>query len=275
MPESVDLTLIERIWSSTARKAEQFAERLPDFAAGLLLLLLAYVAAKFVTRAVRLALARTSTTGHVDIIIGRLAGSLVFTAGAMFAFSTMGFNVASLVTSLGLVTVAIGFALKDVLGNFMSGLLLLLQRPFSIGDHVRIADVSGRVVDIRLRDTLVASDDGTTASIPNQTVFNSVIRNDSVRSRRVEVDLSLAPSTDLGAAIVAIRDAMAGLPGAMKEPAPAAVVLGTVADGSAVTVSGRAWIDTKDTSLAEAKTAATVLVTGKLGEMGVLASSKG
>jgi hypothetical protein len=86
-------------------------------------------------------------------------------------------NVTALVTGLGLTGFALGFALKDVLSNLLSGIMLLLYRPFQIGDEIRMGEYEGRIETIRMRDTLVRAPDGRLIVIPNTKLITEVVVN--------------------------------------------------------------------------------------------------
>jgi small conductance mechanosensitive channel len=102
-------------------------------------------------------------------------GVLVFSV--VTALGAGGLNVSALVTGLGLTGFALGFALKDVLSNFLSGIMLLLYRPFNIGDRIRMGEFEGTIQTIRIRDTLVHAADGRLIIIPNTKLITEVVVN--------------------------------------------------------------------------------------------------
>ena len=246
------LNLFERIALPTSQLTEGLADRAPYLFVGAVLFFASWVAAKIVTRAVRGILSRVSTAGHVDVLLARLAGIGTFIVGALIALSAMQIRVTALVTSLGLVGVAVGFALKELLSSWIAGVLLLLQRPFTIGDTVSIGVTEGVVRDVRLRDTVLECADGRMAYVPNLIVFTSVITNASVNAiRRVEIEIALSPTSDIAAATDRIAGAVSGLPFVAKSPTVEAAVLG--ATHEAVRVVVRAWVDTASVGFSEAR----------------------
>jgi len=104
-------------------------------------------------------------------------GILIF--GIITALGAAGLNVSALVTGLGLTGFALGFALKDVLSNLLSGIMLLLYRPFNIGDHIRMGEYEGTIETIRMRDTLVRAHDGRLIVIPNTKLITEVVVNNT------------------------------------------------------------------------------------------------
>ncbi|HEX8069962.1 MAG TPA: mechanosensitive ion channel domain-containing protein [Pyrinomonadaceae bacterium] len=102
-------------------------------------------------------------------------GLLIF--GLVTALGASGLNVSALVAGLGLTGFALGFALKDVLSNLVSGIMLLVYRPFNIGDRIKMGEFEGVIQTIRMRDTLVLADDGRQIVIPNTKLITEVVVN--------------------------------------------------------------------------------------------------
>jgi small conductance mechanosensitive channel len=262
------MTFAQRLATSTLSVVEGLADRLPWIAMGLVFLLVAWWISRIVVRLVQAALARTSTAGHVDLLVARLAGMLTFVVGAIVALGIMGIQVGVLVTSLGLASLTIGFALRDVLANSVAGVLLLFQRPFTVGDAISAAGVEGVVRDLRVRDTLVEQADGRMVFIPNATVFNAVITNTSANHRRrVEVLVHIPAEDDLDAARVAALAGIARAKGLLDEP-PAEARFVKCA-GVSATLAVRRWVDCDDTPFAVAQDTAIAAVLGALRDAGI------
>jgi small conductance mechanosensitive channel len=269
-----DLTFVARLGRSGLGILAGLADKLPYILIALLFLLLTFWAARLTSRLVRAALARTSTEGHVDVLLAKLAGAAVFAVGAIVALGIAGVQVTALVASLGLAGVTIGFALKDVLANSMAGVLLLLQRPFTIGDSVSVAGCEGTVRDIRVRDTLIEQADGRMVFVPNATVFNAPITNTSVAPlRRVEVKVHVPLDADLAAARACVRGALEGVPGRVQDaPVEALYVRSGV---TSAVLAARVWIDTADEPFAKANDAAIAAVIAAVRSAGIeLASAE-
>jgi len=90
--------------------------------------------------------------------------------GFISAFGTLGVDVGAMIASLGLVGFALGFALKDLLSNFLAGLLILIYNPFVRGDHINVSGNEGKVVEVNLRYTVLQTDEKKIL-IPNSTLF--------------------------------------------------------------------------------------------------------
>jgi small conductance mechanosensitive channel len=110
--------------------------------------------------------------------LATLVTALVFWAvlgfGLVTGFGTMGINVSALVASLGLTGFALGFALRDAISNLLAGVLILLYRPFRVGDHIKVAGLEGRVIALDLRYTTI-QDKGARHLIPNQTLYTNPV----------------------------------------------------------------------------------------------------
>lgn len=122
---------------------------------------------------------RVRADTSVVLLLSRLYYYSVLVFGAVTALGTAGLDVRALVAGLGLTGFALGFALKDVLSNFVAGVMLLAYRPFHLGDVIEMGEFAGRIEDVRLRDTLVRAEDGRLIIIPNTKLVTEVVVNHS------------------------------------------------------------------------------------------------
>jgi small conductance mechanosensitive channel len=146
---------------------------------GLLVFIAFWLVALVGRRLIAYAAPRAKADTSVVLLLSRLYyyGVLVF--GAITALGTAGLDVRALVAGLGLTGFALGFALKDVLSNFVSGVMLLAYRPFHIGDLIEMGEFVGTIETIRIRDTLVRAEDGRLIIIPNTKLITEVVVNHS------------------------------------------------------------------------------------------------
>ena len=257
--------------ASMAGVGNAVIDGLPGIVAGLLLLALSWWVSGLVKRAVQGVLARTSTEGHVDLLVARTARAATFIIGVIIALGVMGVQVTALVASLGLAGVTIGFALKDVLANSMAGVLLLLQRPFTIGDSITVSGFEGVVVDIRVRDTMLHTGDGRVVFIPNSSVFNSPIVNISRNPvRRFEIALTVPGGIDLRAGERLVAQAIAATAGVVQEPEVEAQT--SAAGATWARITGHGWVDCASCGLGSTQSAALLAARDALGAAGMLAS---
>jgi small-conductance mechanosensitive channel len=152
---------------------------LPGMFRGVLVFLIFWIVAGVGRRIIALAAPRVRADTGVVLLLSRIYfyGILIF--GTITALGAAGLNVSALVTGLGLTGFALGFALKDVLSNLLSGIMLLLYRPFNIGDEIRMGEYEGKIETIRMRDTLVRAHDGRLIVIPNTKLITEVVVNNT------------------------------------------------------------------------------------------------
>ena len=133
-----------------------------------------FIAAKVLKRIIRAASGRFELDPNIASLFLRTGNIVLIVFGLVTALGTLGINVSALVAGLGLTGFALGFALKDTISNFLSGVLILLYRPFCIGDRIRIAGYEGEVISIDLRYTELNAGDHKVL-IPNSKLFTEPI----------------------------------------------------------------------------------------------------
>ncbi len=133
----------------------------------------------------------------VRLLIVRSIYLSTLVVGILVALSAANINVTTLVASLGVAGFALGFALKDILENFIAGILLLFARPFEIGDQVKLGEYEGTVTDIQIRTTTLHTYSGEQVFIPNSNVFsNPVVNHTRLGKRRYTVDFDTSLTAD-------------------------------------------------------------------------------
>jgi small-conductance mechanosensitive channel len=189
-------------------------------------------------------LVRTNADRHVRVVVATLAVYVTVAIGLVLALATGGVNLGVLIGSLGLATVALGFALQDIVSNFSAGIVLLLEHPFTEGDHIAIDQVEGEVEEIQVRATRLRAPDGQLVIVPNKLLFTQVVTNGTATMRRrVEVRLEIPYGEDLAGAREQLLAAAAGVDGVGADPAPRLLTrdLGEDARGLRLLV----WVDTR------------------------------
>nr|WP_319526785.1 mechanosensitive ion channel family protein [Pseudomonas laurentiana] len=158
--------------------------------------------------------------------------------------SMIGVETTSFVAAIGAAGLAIGLALQGSLANFAGGVLILLFRPFRIGDVIEAQGVSGTVDNIQIFHTVLRTGDNKTVIMPNGSLSNGIITNHNRQpTRKVVFDVGVDYDADLQAARRVLLE-LANDPRVHKDPAPQAVV-STLGDSS-ITVSLRVWVNTGD-----------------------------
>ncbi|VAX23778.1 hypothetical protein MNBD_NITROSPINAE02-1807 [hydrothermal vent metagenome] len=137
------------------------------------------LAALVISRLVRTALAKTLDRFEWSAQIGPLIASFAYYAilvlGVMVGVSMMGIDITPVVAALGLGGFALGFALRDAISNLLAGILIIVYRPFSIGDNISVGGDEGEVAEINLRYTVLINNDGKTL-VPNQKIISQTVK---------------------------------------------------------------------------------------------------
>lgn len=193
-------------------------------------------------------LPRLALADGVDHSIAALTYYGVLILGLLGALSAAGFKLSQLSLLLGALGVGIGLGLQDVVKNFVSGLILMFERPLKPGDVVDIAGTTGRVHEIGMRATTLRTFDGADVVVPNGALLTDKFTNWTLRDRgkRMDVDVGIAYGTDAALAIRVLEQATRETPKVAAEPAPAVLFLGL--GDSALNFSVRAWTDEFDDS---------------------------
>ena len=224
--------------------AQAFYDALPNILLGLGIVA-AFVVLAFV---IRFGVKRLNATRDrpyaLALALGRLASGFTILVGilvaAVIVFPT--FTPAKLLSFFGFGSVAIGFAFRDVLQNYLAGILLLFTQPFRIGDAIIFGEYEGVVQDIQTRATFVRTYDGRRVVIPNGELFtNSVIVNTAYETRRVEYDVGIGYEDDIELAKRILIDVMRDAPEVNDAPPPEVLVVELGPE--AVKLRARWWID--------------------------------
>ncbi|MGU3662072.1 mechanosensitive ion channel family protein [Methylobacterium fujisawaense] len=220
------------------------AALLPGLAIALVLFGIGLLVARGVRAAVRrTAELRDASPGSASVL-GRIAGGMTilvsFLVAASVAFPSV--SAADLFNLLGIGGVAIGFAFRDVLQNLLAGILILLTRPFVIGDQIRAGSHEGTVEDVWVRATVLRTYDNQRVLIPNATLFVDKITVITAHDkRRLAFPLTIGNGDDIKRARRVIVEALRTTDGVLSDPPPEALVTGLGAAG--VDMTARVWID--------------------------------
>ena len=147
---------------------------LPKIAAVLFIFVLFYVLSKFIKRLIVKVSEKLDFDPHLTKFFSQASRIFFILFGLVTALGTIGINVSALVAGLGLTGFALGFAFKDIISNILSGVLILLYRPFVAGDKIKVAGFEGEVISIDLRYTKLNSEEGL-ALIPNSKCFSDPV----------------------------------------------------------------------------------------------------
>ena len=223
---------------------------LPNIVGGIVLIVAAWFAAKLVAKGIRKAFHHRDRIDLGGVLASIAYGAIV--AGGLMVAAVIVFpsvQPATIISSLGIGSVAIGFAFKDILQNLLAGILLLINRPFRRGDQIVVKDYEGTVEHIQSRATLIKTYDGRRVIIPNSDIYTSpVMVNTAFPTRRSQFDIGIGYGDDVGNACAIFAKAIATVEGVEAEPAPEVLPWGL--DDSTVTLRARWWTDSKRTHVA-------------------------
>jgi small conductance mechanosensitive channel len=154
------------------------------------------------------------------MIVSSVRNVIVF-IGALIAIQQLGISLAPLLAGLGIIGFIIGFALQDSLSNFASGIMILLYRPFDVGDLVEAGGVSGRVSHMSLVNTSFKTLDNQKLIVPNNIIWQSVITNvTSQRTRRIDLVFGISYGDDIEKAERVLREVVAANESVLEDPKP-------------------------------------------------------
>jgi len=175
--------------------------------------------------------------------ISNLLHYVILLVGFTVAIGALGVDLNRMTLLTGAFGVGVGFGLQTIVNNFVSGIILLVERPIQVGDAIQMADLDGEVRRIGIRSTTVHTWRGAEVIVPNATLISGNLTNWTLsdRTRRLELPIGVAYGTDPDRVIVLLTETAASVPGVLANPAPAAFFQGF--GDSALNFELRAWTD--------------------------------
>lgn len=201
---SVVTNSLDTLWKS-------FLKRLPLILAGIVVVVLTWIVARIAASIVRSTARRSRLRGGLQDLARQLTTCAVWLTGLMITAVILfpGMTPAKLLTVLGLGSVAIGFAFKDIFENFFAGVLILWRFPLEKGDFIECGDVFGKVEDITVRMTSIRQVDGQLVVLPNAMLFKEAVYvSTSRKSRRITIICGIGYGEEVAAARDVIRKAV-------------------------------------------------------------------
>ena len=207
------------------------------------------IVGKWVAKKIANIVQRVLAKNNVDPAIRHFVGSLVSWVPIIFvviaSLGQLGIQTASFVAIVGAAGLAVGLALQGSLANFAAGVLILIFRPFKVGDFIEVAGVSGVVQKIQIFTTELHSPDNKKIIVPNGGVISGNITNYSANdTRRVDLVFGVGYGDDINAAKAVLQSVVAAEPKVLQDPAPTIAVV-ELADSS-VNLVCRPWVNTAD-----------------------------
>ena len=189
--------------------------------------------------------------GNLGEVLGGFVKWVIIVLGFLLAATIVipSLKPGDLIAGLGVSSVAIGFAFKDILQNWLAGLLILLRQPFQVGDQISVEGHEGTVERIETRATIIKTYDGQRIVVPNSDIYtNSVLVRTAHEKRRSEYDIGIGYGDDTEKACEVIVKTLLSVEGVQEDPAPEALPWDLAA--SWVTVRARWWTDSRRTNVA-------------------------
>lgn len=236
-------------WSNAA--VDWFAENAPQHIFQLFVFALILLIARALAKLTRKVVSKTVASKNLkmshlmqDFFIS-MSGKAVWIIGIMVGLSQIGLNLAPILTGFGIAGVIIGFALQDTLSNFAAGMMLLIYRPFDVGDFVYAGGVDGKVSHMSLVNTTIRTFDNQIIIVPNSKIWGDVIKNVThERIRRVDMVFGIGYADDLLKAEEVLNDILTSHPSVLRSPEPNIKV--HTLNTSSVDFIVRPWVKTDD-----------------------------
>lgn len=234
--------------------AENLINAIPNLLTAILILVISILSGIFLSRILRRVLQRNNAEPGITHLLTRTLKWTFIVLGAITALQRF-FDVTAFLTGLGIIGFTIGFALQNIMQNFVSGVILLVQQPFRVGHVVGIAGHDGTVLKVGLRTTEMKTFDGRIVFLPNADVLAQPIVNFTrAELRRVELPIGVSYDSDTELVRTVILDEIKQVNGYVSDPQP--LVLFQTFGASSVGLTLFFWVNTSISSHVEAKDAA-------------------
>lgn len=206
----------------------------------LLVTLLAFAAARWLSRRMKTRvfgeLYKRSFARNDAILIGRLISIGIYAVATIISLVAWGVDSTGILTALGAFSVALGLSLQDVFRNFFSGVLLLMEKPFKVGDHVQVQTVEGEVLGIDIRTTMVRTANGSTVMVPNSIMYSQILTTRSSHGWH-RLDLKVTGQKMDVSSLIGIVDAGLKASGVAKDAAAPPIVTSTSFESTELAIS--------------------------------------
>ena len=245
-PSVLDELLLEARKVLTLQNAVDF---LTSYGGGLLSAIAVFVIGRWVAKFVTAMVVRASRRANVDNTLLRFLQNVIYLmlliAVCIASLGCLGVDTTSLSAILAAAGFAVGMALQGSLGNIASGVMLVVFKPFRVGDYVDLGGTSGTVVEIRMFNTILLKPDNVRVIVPNGNITGGVISNYSAESeRRIDLVIGCGYNDDLRAVRQFLEETLAAESRLLQDPAPV-VAISELADSS-VNFVVRPWVPSND-----------------------------
>ncbi|MGM0592362.1 MAG: mechanosensitive ion channel family protein [Halobacteriota archaeon] len=247
--------------TNTGELIASYGDALVSFAVTVVVFLVSFVVIYLVGRSVLVRLTKRALGARdfspaIVSLGSNIAGAFALVGAFAIAAMVAGFPavLGAFATLTGALALAMGFAAQDLIGNFVAGVFIIKDKPFEVGDYIEWDGNSGVVREIQLRVTKLDTFGNELLTVPNGDLANTVVKNPVANETlRIDYDFGIDYDVDIDLARTIIVEEGAAIDGVLTEPAPSAPV--TTLGDSAVVLSGRIWIDPRETGAGPVKAA--------------------
>ena len=216
-----------------------------DLVAALAIFIVGRIAVGFVVRGVRIAMRKNSIEKTLETFICNLIRWALMVVVIIAAIAHVGIQTTSFIAVFGAAGLAIGLALQGSLSNFAAGVLIVLFRPYRVGDWIEAAGISGSVEQVQILTTILTTGDNKQVIVPNSQIMDSIITNYSAKdTRRIDLVIGVSYDDDIDKVRKTLEEIIAGDERILKDPPPK-IAVSELADSS-VNFVVRPWSKTED-----------------------------
>lgn len=214
-------------------------ESFPNVIAAIIVFIIAFIIAKTAQKWSIKTLKKTGGHESAMKFVSKTVYAVCIVLGFTIALEIVGVDIGFIV---GAASFGLGFALKDMLENYVAGIIILIQEPFKVGDIVEVNEHFGRIEEIEARSTMIRVWDGQRVIVPNSVMIsNALINYSTYPERRITVDVGVSYDTDLTHAVQIVTQALVSHDEILKDPPPH-VTLSEYGESS-INMKARFWID--------------------------------
>ena len=234
----MDFNLDENLWNQLTELLSSFGI---SFFIALCILIIGRQAIKIIIKIISSALERSNTEDTVRIFVTNLLNTLLMIVVFIAAINQLGIQTTSIIAVLGAAGLAIGLALQGSLSNFAAGILIVIYRPYKVGDYIQADNHLGTVDDIQIFSTVLRTPDNKIVVVPNGSIMNGSIVNFShQKERRIDIVIGCSYDDDIDKVKEVLADVLSKDERILKEPKPR-IALSDLADSS-VNFIVRPWV---------------------------------
>jgi small conductance mechanosensitive channel len=246
---------------------EKIVAAVPNILTAILIFIGSWYLASLLSKILKRVLTKRNADFEVTMLLVQLTRWSIIAIGIVTALQRF-FDVTAFLAGLGILGFTVGFAMQDIMQNFVAGVILLIQQPFDVGDVIETNPFIGSVQAINLRTTEMKTVDGRIAIIPNATILSNPITNYTrSKFRRIEIPVGVSYDADPAVTRQVVLETLPNVPGFVAEPDP--IVVFHTFGGSSIDLSVYFWADMAKTGPLQAKDSAFELIKAALDRKGI------